>query len=99
MADPLPPMDMPPPLTGWSRAVFRGKVGPPPKTEVRDAQDAVVYRVRGHLIGVPKRMTISTVHGVQVAELEAKMLSPVKNQSTLTMSDGGTWQVQGTLLE
>jgi uncharacterized protein YxjI len=86
--------------TSGARVLFvDGKIGPTPKAEVRDAQDAVVYQIRGRLLGVPRRMTISTVDGVQVAELKAKMLSPVKNQSTLTMSDGGTWQVQGTLLE
>jgi hypothetical protein len=82
--------------TSGTRVLFvDGKIGPIPKAEVRDAKDTVVYRVKGHLLAIPRRMAISTVDGAQVAELKAKALSIVKDKSTLTMVDGSTWQVQG----
>lgn len=76
-----------------------GKVGPTPKAEVRDSADQVVYTVKGQFLGIPKRMTISAADGAQVAELKAKAFSLVKDKMTLTMADGSTWQVQGTLME
>jgi uncharacterized protein YxjI len=57
------------------------------------------YTVKGHFLGIPKRMVISAADGAQVAELKAKAFSLVKDKMTMTMTDGSTWQVQGTLLE
>jgi uncharacterized protein YxjI len=76
-----------------------GKLGPTPKAEVRDAQDAVIYSVKGHFLGIPKRMEISAADGSQVAELKAKAFSIVKDKMTMTMADGSSWEVRGTLLE
>jgi uncharacterized protein YxjI len=76
-----------------------GKIGPTPKAEVRDAQDTVIYTVKGQLLGIPKRMSIVASDGSQVAELKAKAFSIVKDKMTMTMTDGSTWQVQGTLME
>ncbi len=76
-----------------------GKVGMSPKAEVRDAHDAVVYTVKGQFLGIPKRMEISAADGSKVAELKAKAFSIVKDKMTMTMADGSTWQVAGTLLE
>ena len=114
--------DAPPPADGWSRILFKsklgvgrdfevsdaagerilfvdGKVGATPKAEIRDAQDAVRYTVKGQFLGIPKRMTISAADGSQVAELKAKAFSMIKDKMTMTMADGSTWQVQGTLME
>lgn len=76
-----------------------GKVGPTPKADILDAQDAVRYTVKGQFLGIPKRMTISAADGSQVAELKAKAFSMIKDKMTMTMADGSTWQVQGTLME
>jgi uncharacterized protein YxjI len=122
MAETPPSAAMPPPAEGWSRALFKsklgagrdfevsdmagarvlfvdGKIGPTPKAEVRDPQDTVIYTVKGHFLGIPKRMVISAADGAQIAELKAKALSVLKDKSTLTMADGSTWQVHGSLLE
>jgi uncharacterized protein YxjI len=83
-----------------SRLLFvDGKVGPTPKAEIRDARDNVVYRVKGQFLGFPKRMTISAADGTEVAELKAKKFSIIKDKMTMTMANGTTWQVQGTLME
>ncbi|MGB8020583.1 MAG: LURP-one-related family protein [Candidatus Nanopelagicales bacterium] len=76
-----------------------GKIGPKPKAEVRDAHDKVVYTVKGQFLGIPKRMEISSADGSKVAELKAKAFSIVKDRMTMSMADGSTWQVQGTLME
>jgi hypothetical protein len=44
-------------------------------------------------------MTIPTADGAQVAELKAKAFSVIKDKMTMTMADGSSWRVQGTLLE
>ena len=66
---------------------------------VEDLQDAVRYTVKGQFLGIPKRMTITTADGSQVAEVKAKAFSFVKDKMTLTMADGSTWQIEGSLLE
>ena len=86
--------------TSGARVLFvDGKVGATPKAEVRDAQDTVVYKVKGQFLGIPKRMEISAADGSHVAELKAKAFSVIKDKMTMTMADGSTWQVQGTLME
>jgi uncharacterized protein YxjI len=76
-----------------------GKMGATPKAEVRDANDQVVYTVKGQFLGIPKRMEIFDASGATVASLKAKMFSPIKSRMTMTMADGSTWEVEGTLME
>jgi uncharacterized protein YxjI len=86
--------------TAGARVLFvDGKIGTTPKAEVRDAQDAVLYTVKGQFLGIPKRMTITAADGSPVAELKAKAFSVIKSKMTMTMADGSTWQVEGSLLE
>jgi uncharacterized protein YxjI len=76
-----------------------GKLGPRPKAEVKDGEGNVRFSVKGRLLGVPKQMTISDHDGREVASLKAKMFSPIKSRATLTMADGSSWQIEGSLLE
>lgn len=76
-----------------------GKIGTRPKAEIRDSADAIVYRVRGHLLGIPKHMAISDASGQEVASLKAQMFSPIKSRMTLTLRDEQTWEVEGSFLE
>lgn len=78
-----------------------GKVGMTPKAEVRAgaALDQVVYRIQGQFLGVPKRMTITTAGGAEIASLKSKFFSPVKSRMTMTLAEGGTWEVEGSFIE
>ena len=76
-----------------------GKIGTRPKADIRDSSDAVVYQVRGKLLGIPKHITISDSSGTEVASLKAQMFSPIKTRMTLTLSDGRTWELEGGLIE
>ena len=76
-----------------------GKLGVTPKAEVRDASDQVVYRVKGQFMGIPKKMAVTDALGNVVASLKAKMFSPIKSRMTMTMGDGGTWDIEGTIME
>jgi uncharacterized protein YxjI len=76
-----------------------GKIGARPKAEVRDANDEVVYRVKGQFLGIPKKMDITDASGAEVAHLKAKMFSPIKSRMTMSMADGSTWDVEGTIME
>jgi uncharacterized protein YxjI len=87
------------PATEAERFFVDGKMGTRPKAEIRDAGGQVLYRVRGHLLGVPKQMTISEAGGGEVASLRAKMFSPIKSRMTLTVADGSAWELEGSLLE
>jgi uncharacterized protein YxjI len=76
-----------------------GKIGATPKAEVKDPSDQVVYTVKGQFLGIPKRMEITDASGAEVASLKAKMFSPIKSRMTMTMADGSTWEVEGTIME
>jgi uncharacterized protein YxjI len=86
--------------TAGNRVLFvDGKVGATPKAEVRDAQDQVVFNVKGQFLGIPKRMVITAADGTKAAELKAKAFSPIKSKMSMTMADGSTWAVEGGLIE
>ncbi len=87
------------PDTEAQRFFVDGKLGTRPKADIRDSADAVVYQVRGKLLGIPKHMTISDADGQEVASLKAQMFSPIKSRMTLTLSDGQTWELEGSLME
>jgi uncharacterized protein YxjI len=76
-----------------------GKIGATPKAEVKDAHDQVVYKVKGQFLGIPKKMDVTDASGAEVASLKAKMFSPIKSRMTMTMADGSTWEVEGTIME
>lgn len=76
-----------------------GKLGVRPQAEVKDANDAVIYRARGSMMGIPKQLTISDASGTDVAFLKAKMFSPVRSQMTITNASGETWDLVGSLME
>ncbi|MFM7068778.1 MAG: LURP-one-related/scramblase family protein, partial [Actinomycetes bacterium] len=79
--------------------IVDGKMGTRPKAEINDASGATLYNVKGHLVGIPKQMTISDAGGSEVGSLHAKMISPIKSKATLSMSDGTEWHVEGSLVE
>jgi uncharacterized protein YxjI len=87
------------PVTEAEQYVVDGKLGVRPKAEIRAASGQVVYQVRGRLFGVPKQMTITDASGGESASLKAKMFSPVKSRMTLTVADGPSWELKGSLLE
>jgi uncharacterized protein YxjI len=76
-----------------------GKMGTRPKAEITDASGAVVYTVKGHLLGIPKQMTISNAAGEEVAALKAQVFSPIKSKMTLSMAGGHEWSLEGSFLE
>jgi uncharacterized protein YxjI len=76
-----------------------GKLGTTPKAEVRDGADQVVYTVKGQFLGIPKKMDIKDASGAEVASLKAKMFSPIKTRMTMSLADGSTWEVEGTIME
>lgn len=76
-----------------------GKMGARPSADVKDSAGEVLYRIKGHVLGIPKEITISDSGGREVATLKAKMFSPIKSKATLTMLHGAQWHVEGSLME
>lgn len=87
------------PVTQQQRYLVDGKLGPRPTAEVRDQADAVVYRVTGRLLGIPKQMTVTDAAGSEVASLRAKMFSPIRSRMTMQTTAGTTWELEGSFLE
>jgi uncharacterized protein YxjI len=75
-----------------------GKYGLRPAAEIQDASGAVVYTVRGKLMGIPKEMLLLDAQEQEVARLKAKTFS-IKNKMTLNAFDGREWQLEGNFLE
>ena len=76
-----------------------GKMGTRPKAEIKDASDALLYRVRGTLFGIPKHITVYDANGNDVADLRAKFFSPIKDVITVTLPDGDDWRLEGSFIE
>jgi uncharacterized protein YxjI len=87
------------PETGAQRYFVNGKLGPRPKAEITASGQGVQYRVRGSLLGIPKRMIISDASGAEVATLKARMFSPIRSRMTLEMASGEPWILEGALME
>jgi uncharacterized protein YxjI len=86
-------------LDGAQVYIVDGKMGLRPKADVKDRKGDVRYSVRGHMLGLPKQMTVTDHEGNEVASLKAKFFSPIRSKMTLTMTDGTSWHVEGSLLE
>ena len=76
-----------------------GKMGPRPKAEVQAADGSVIYSVRGHLLGIPKKMSITDAAGTEVASLKSKKFTLVKDKMTMEMANGEPWQLTGQFIE
>ena len=76
-----------------------GKLGPRPKAEVQAKDGSVIYSVRGQLLGIPKKMSITDAAGTEVASLKAKAFSLVKDKMTMEMASGEQWQLTGQFIE
>jgi uncharacterized protein YxjI len=87
------------PETEEQRYFVDGKMGPRPSAEITARGGGLSYRVRGSLLGIPKRTTISDARGAEIATLKAKAFSPIKSQMTLDMASGEPWTLQGSLME
>ena len=60
---------------------------------------SVIYSVKGQLLGIPKKMSITDASGTEVASLKAKAFSMVKDKMTMTMANGEPWQLTGQFIE
>ena len=87
------------PDTEEQRYFVDGKMGTRPKAEISDASEAVIYKVRGTLLGLPKHITIYDADGAEVASLRAKAFSAIKNKMTLELQSGDNWDLVGSLFE
>jgi uncharacterized protein YxjI len=67
------------PITEQQVYYVDGKLGWRAQCEVRDAHETPVIRVRGNLMGIPKEVTISGPDGAEIANLKAKLFSPVRS--------------------
>lgn len=75
-----------------------GKFGPRPAAEVQDASGTVTHRLKGRLLGIPKKISVSDADGTEIASIKAK-ISPLKSKMVITLADGGEWLLEGNLIE
>jgi uncharacterized protein YxjI len=76
-----------------------GKMGTRPKAEVQAADGTVLYRVRGKLLGIPKRMDVTDAEGKQYAHLHAQPFKFVKDKIDVTLESGEEWLLEGDVIE
>ena len=75
-----------------------GKFGPRPAAEVQDSSGTVTHRLKGRLLGIPKKISVSDAAGHEIASIKAK-ISPLKSKMVITLADGGEWLLEGNLIE
>ena len=87
------------PATEEQLFLVDGKLGPRPKAEVQAGDGSVIYSVKGQLLGIPKKMSITDASGTEVATLKAKKFSMIKDSMTMEMANGEPWQLTGQFIE
>lgn len=76
-----------------------GKIGTRPKAEIQAPDGTVLYRVRGKLLGIPKRMDVTDADGNQYAHLHAQAFKFVRDKIDVTLASGEEWLLQGDIIE
>jgi uncharacterized protein YxjI len=76
-----------------------GKIGTRPKAEVQAADGTVLYRVRGKMLGIPKRMDVTDADGNQYAHIHAQAFKFVKDKIDVTLESGEDWLLEGDVIE
>jgi uncharacterized protein YxjI len=90
------------PVTEESRYFVDGAMmSMKPKAAVKagDADGAVLYRITGQLLGIPKRMVITTEDGTEAAELRGKAFSMIKEKISLQIPGEDPWSLEGSFIE
>jgi uncharacterized protein YxjI len=76
-----------------------GKIGMRPKADVQGPDGAVLYEVRGNLLGIPKRMNVTDTQGNDVAHLHAQAFKFIKDKIDVTLASGEEWLLEGNVIE
>ena len=76
-----------------------GKIGTRPKADVQSGDGTVLYRVRGRLLGIPKRMDVTDADGNQYAHLHAQAFKFIKDKIDVTLASGEEWLLEGDVIE
>ena len=76
------------PATEQDLFLVDGKVGARPKAQILDAAGAVLFEVTGKLLGIPKRMDVTTPDGTQVAHLHSPTLKFVRDRYAIDVAEG-----------
>jgi uncharacterized protein YxjI len=87
------------PATEQDLFLVDGKVGARPKAQILDAAGAVLVEVTGKLLGIPKRMDVTTPDGTQVAHLHSPALKFVRDRINVTLASGEEWALVGNVIE
>lgn len=75
-----------------------GKWGIRPAAEVQDASGTVLYKLRGNMMGIPKKLTLMDSSDAEIATIKAKF-SPIKNVMDLEAVDGRHWHLEGNIIQ
>ncbi|WP_062210908.1 LURP-one-related/scramblase family protein [Demequina oxidasica] len=76
-----------------------GHIGTRPKAEVKGPDGKDLYKVRGKLLGIPKRIDVADASGEHVAHLHAKPFKFVHDKIEITFANGDEWLVVGSVME
>jgi uncharacterized protein YxjI len=87
------------PATDEELFLVDGKVGTRPKADIQDAAGTVLYRARGHLLGIPKRIDVTDADGNDFAHLHAQAFKFVKDKIDVTLASGEEWLLVGNFIE
>ncbi|MBM6405549.1 LURP-one-related family protein [Phycicoccus sp. CSK15P-2] len=87
------------PQTETELFLVDGKIGTRPKADIQDAQGTVQYRVRGNLLGIPKRMNVLDADDTEIAHLHAQPFKFLKDKIDVTLASGEEWLLEGNLIE
>jgi uncharacterized protein YxjI len=74
------------------------KAGLGSKAEIKTAEGQVIYKAKGKIINIPRKMEYLTPDGIFVARALAHF-SPLKSRLTMELANGDKWELEGNIIE
>lgn len=73
------------------------KMGLGSKAEIMDNEGKVIYRAKGKVVNIPRKMEYTTPDGTSVAKVVAHF-SPIKSRLTMELANGKKWELAGNFI-
>lgn len=77
--------------------VIDAKIGLGTKADIKTVDDTIIYKAKGKVINIPRKMEFTKPDGTVAANLQAQF-SPIKSKLTMTLADGTVWKLEGNIV-
>lgn len=77
--------------------IIDAKMGLGTKADIKTVNNEVIYKAKGKVINIPRKMEFTTTDATIVAKLQAQF-SPIKSKLTMELASGAVWKLEGNFV-